>query len=141
MLFGMIVVPIGFRILKATAPYGWNHILLPIAIIITSLLSPASRRQRQTSSPPRRRDLESRFPGQDVSPRGRTGFDVNAEVRVPSDRRHSSSEDGIANAVWLSSNPLVANPRAPGAPDAHSPERHGQTVRRRLAMCRGDAGP
>ncbi len=46
-LFAMIAIPIMIGILRTTAPFGWNHVLLPVAIIVCSILSfISSRRQR-----------------------------------------------------------------------------------------------
>jgi hypothetical protein len=45
-LFAVIAIPVMVGILRATAPYGWNHILLPVALIVCSVLSFLSNRRR-----------------------------------------------------------------------------------------------
>jgi hypothetical protein len=44
-LFVVIVTPIGFGILRTTAPYGWNHILLPAFTICLMLMAWALKRR------------------------------------------------------------------------------------------------
>jgi hypothetical protein len=45
MLFGAVMIPLVFVALKATAPYGWNHILLPVGTIALASLSWTLRRR------------------------------------------------------------------------------------------------
>ena len=45
-LFGVIALPIMIGILRTTAPYGWNHILFPTALVVCSILSFLSSRRR-----------------------------------------------------------------------------------------------
>ena len=45
-LFVAIALPIMVGILRTTAPYGWNQILFPAALVICSILSILSSRRR-----------------------------------------------------------------------------------------------
>ena len=48
MLFGVVVLSFAFIILRATAPYGWNHIALPITIAGLAMSSWALRRRTRS---------------------------------------------------------------------------------------------
>jgi hypothetical protein len=45
MLFGAVVVLLASIALRATAPYGWNHIALPATVAGLAMLSWALRRR------------------------------------------------------------------------------------------------
>ena len=45
MLVFAIIIPVTLGILRATAPYGWNHVVMPAAMVVCSLLSLASSRR------------------------------------------------------------------------------------------------
>jgi hypothetical protein len=49
MLFGVVVLPIAFVILRATAPYGWNHIAMPASVAGLMMLAWAIRRRDSRS--------------------------------------------------------------------------------------------
>lgn len=50
MLFGAVVVPLVVMILRATAPYGWNHIALPATVAGLVMLSWALRHRSRFRS-------------------------------------------------------------------------------------------
>ena len=45
-LFVVIALPVMVGILRTTAPYGWNQMLFPVALVICSILSVLSSRRR-----------------------------------------------------------------------------------------------